>query len=195
MIKPLEFNKISKIRLFILLKIYNLSLKYSHKNYFYTTIVLFRICFMISPYWDDLWLQYLQFLYRNEKYRKAALLYKESIYLSPNYSTIHKLGEFISKKGTINDSFHKEFISLISDAELRSMLISLSNSNTIYHPSKFCYIILCSILFKLNTTVLKILKDQLTKIILVGHIIPTSSHKLKLSTKILHVTQYFSSRK
>lgn len=137
MIKPLEFNKISKIRLFILLKFYNLSLKYSHKNYFYTTIILFRICFMISPYWDDLWLQYLQFLYRNKKYRKAALLYKESIYLSPNYSTIHKLGEFISKKGTINDSFHKEFISLISDAELRSMLISLRNSNTIYHPSKF----------------------------------------------------------
>ena len=137
MIKPLEFNKISKIKLFILLKIYSLSLKCSRKNYFYTTIILFRLCFVIAPYWDDLWLQYLKFFYRNKKYKKVVIVYKDSISLSPNFSTIHKLGEFISKTGTLNDSFHKEFISLISDVDLRSMLICLSNSNTIYHPSKF----------------------------------------------------------
>ena len=137
MIKPLEFNKISKVKLFILLKIYNLSLKSSRENYFYITIISFRLCFIIAPYWDDLWLHYLQFLYRNKLYKKAASLYKNSISLSPNFSTIHKLGEFISQKGSLNDSFHKEFISLIPDIELRSMLICLSDSKTLYHPSKF----------------------------------------------------------
>ena len=101
------------------------------------SFILFRVCFWIAPHWDDLWLNYLKLLYKKSKFRKAALLYKKSIYLSPTFSTVHKLGEFISKRGNLNDSFHREFINLIKDNELRTMVFSLCKAKELYHPSKF----------------------------------------------------------
>ena len=70
-------------------------------------------------------------------YKEAADLYYKSIAFAPTFSTVHRLGAFISDNASLTDEFHTEFLNLIEINEISEMIKVLRDSNPIYHPSRF----------------------------------------------------------
>jgi putative sugar O-methyltransferase len=74
---------------------------------------------------------------KQKKYKQAALTYKKAIKLAPNTPTVFDFGDLMGSKDGLKSELFDALISVVETKELRQMLISLSESPSIYQPSKF----------------------------------------------------------
>ena len=135
MFEEIKDIKINFWKLKFLYKFHKYSL--THKNNLLTALFWNRVALLLCPKWIDLWMVRMELFLENGKNLKAAKLYYNSIKLSPQYSTVHRLGALIANDGKLSDPFHTSFVDQIEIKELKKMVKVLSKSNVIYHPSRF----------------------------------------------------------
>ena len=137
MIKEINIEKIPFVKKVIVLKLYSIALRKKDSYDFRTAILYLRICIFILPEWEDLWINLVEALFDSRRFKEAAKLYYKYISKCPTISTVHQLGFNLSVKSSLIDPFHSQFKELIKINEIKEMLITLSKSKTIYHPSRF----------------------------------------------------------
>ena len=137
MITQINVQKLPLIKRLLVLKFYRKSIECFSNNKLNKSLFWIKLSLRVCPFWEDLWLKHLELLFKKKCYSEASILYYKSITLSPTFSTVHRLGAFISENASLTDEFHTNFLKLIEIDDINKMIHVLRDADPIYHPSRF----------------------------------------------------------
>lgn len=137
MITQIQIQKLPLLKRLLVLKCYGKAIDNFTNNNLDRAIFWIKLSLKICPFWEDLWLKHLELLFKKKCYKEAAYLYYKSITFAPTFSTVHRLGAFISENASLTDEFHTEFLKLIEINKISKMIHALRDADPVYHPSRF----------------------------------------------------------